>query len=183
MNQWINEWCLRPQFWTVKLHWADETWVNEMYLRPWFCTCKVILGRGQPGLIRWILLWIMPLVQDRSLNLLTCSPARYHCATDAPCLHDPNLLTSNQWECSIDLLDFCVNFNSTYLDCTCTYACVTYITRYLSQYNMHKSEFCVNFILDMIWRDILVGCSWKADKIYYECCRNYQYINKFRSDI
>ena len=25
--------------------------------------CKAILGRGQPGLMRWILLWIMPLVQ------------------------------------------------------------------------------------------------------------------------
>ena len=26
----------------------------------------------------------MPLVQDRSLDLLTSSPARYHCTTDAP---------------------------------------------------------------------------------------------------
>ena len=26
----------------------------------------------------------MPLVQDRSLNLLASSPARYHCTTDAP---------------------------------------------------------------------------------------------------
>ena len=29
-------------------------------------------------------LWIMPLVQDRLLNLLTSSPVHYHCATDAP---------------------------------------------------------------------------------------------------
>ena len=27
-----------------------------------WCTCKAILGRRQPGLMRWILLWIMPLV-------------------------------------------------------------------------------------------------------------------------
>ena len=27
----------------------------------------------------------MPLVQDRSLDLLTSYPTRYHCAADAPC--------------------------------------------------------------------------------------------------
>ena len=37
-----------------------------------------------PGIIRWILLWIMPLVQDRSLDLLASSPARYQWITDAP---------------------------------------------------------------------------------------------------
>ena len=26
----------------------------------------------------------MPLVQDQSLGMMTSSPARYHCATDAP---------------------------------------------------------------------------------------------------
>ena len=46
--------------------------------------CKAILSPGQPGLTKWILLWIMPLVQDYSLDLLTCSPVRYHWATDAP---------------------------------------------------------------------------------------------------
>ena len=43
-----------------------------------------MLRRGQPGLMGWILLRIMPLMQDRSLDLLISSPARYHCATDAP---------------------------------------------------------------------------------------------------
>ena len=43
---------------------------------------KAIIGQGQPGLIWWILLWTMPLVQDRSFVLLTSSPARYHCITD-----------------------------------------------------------------------------------------------------
>ena len=33
--------------------------------------------------MRWMLLWIMPLVQDQSLGLLTSSPACYHCTTDA----------------------------------------------------------------------------------------------------
>ena len=33
------------------------------------------------------LLWIMPLVQDRSLHLLISSLSRYHCATDAPSLN------------------------------------------------------------------------------------------------
>ena len=46
--------------------------------------CKDILVQGQPGLIRLILLWIVPLEQDQSLDLLTSSPACYHCATDAP---------------------------------------------------------------------------------------------------
>ena len=41
-----------------------------------------ILGRRQYGLMRWILLWIMPLVQNHS-DLLTSSPVRYHC-TKAP---------------------------------------------------------------------------------------------------
>ena len=57
---------------------------NKWCFKPRFSTHKAILGRGQPGLIRWILLWNMPLVQDRSLDLLTSSPTCYHWATDAP---------------------------------------------------------------------------------------------------
>ena len=45
----------------VRFHWA---WDNLGYL------------------IRWILLWIMPLLQDRSVDLLTSSPPRYHFSTD-----------------------------------------------------------------------------------------------------
>ena len=51
---------------------------NEWCFRPRFCTCKAILDHGQPGLMKWILLRIMPLVQDWSLDLLTSSPAPYH---------------------------------------------------------------------------------------------------------
>ena len=47
-----------------------------------------MLDRGQPGLMRWILLWIMPLVQDRLLDLLASSPAHYHCATAAPIIQN-----------------------------------------------------------------------------------------------
>ena len=46
--------------------------------------CKAILGRRQLGLMRRILVLIMPLVQDRSLDLLTSTPGRDHCTTDAP---------------------------------------------------------------------------------------------------
>ena len=58
-------------------------WMNKLCLRLWFCTCNAIAGRRQPGLMRWILLWIIPLVQDRSLDLLTSSQGRHHCITDA----------------------------------------------------------------------------------------------------
>ena len=51
--------------------------------RPRFCTAKAILGRGQLGRMGWILLWIMPLMQERSLDLLISSPAHYHCTTAA----------------------------------------------------------------------------------------------------
>ena len=45
---------------------------------------KAILGWGQTELMRWILLWIMPMAQDRSLELLTSSPACYHCSYGCP---------------------------------------------------------------------------------------------------
>ena len=42
--------------------------------------------------MKWILLWIMPLVQDRSpVDLLTSSPARYLGATDNPCKEERNI--------------------------------------------------------------------------------------------
>ena len=46
--------------------------------------CKAILGRRQNEQMRRNLQGIMPQVQDRSLDMLICSPARYHCATTAP---------------------------------------------------------------------------------------------------
>ena len=49
-----------------------------------FCTIRLNRAANKLGYNEMNLLWIMPLVQDRSLDLLTSSPARYHCTTDAP---------------------------------------------------------------------------------------------------
>ena len=51
-------------------------------------------GREQPRLMRWILAWIITLVQDRLLTRLTCSPAHSHCAMTAPlwCMIYPRTL-------------------------------------------------------------------------------------------
>ena len=56
----------------------------KMLCRKWIYLChnshgKAILGRGYPGLMRWILVWTMPQVQDQWLDLLTCSPVCYSC--------------------------------------------------------------------------------------------------------
>ena len=58
---------------------------NEWCFRPWFCLhCQATLGWGESGLMRWILLWAMPLVQDWSVWCLNeflqcqCSIASYH---------------------------------------------------------------------------------------------------------
>ena len=56
---------------------------NAWCVRPRFCTYKALLSRRQPGL-RWILLCTIPLVQDRSFDLLTSSPVRYQCTKDTP---------------------------------------------------------------------------------------------------
>ena len=56
-----HHWCFRPRFCTVRLYWDGTTCANEMNL-----------------------LRILSLVQDRSLDLLTSSSARYHWAMDAP---------------------------------------------------------------------------------------------------
>ena len=77
----IEKWCLTLV--TIADH-VEMKW-NDWCFRPRFCTVKAILGQRQPGRIRGILSWIMPLAQDRSPDLLACSPARYHCTTDAPC--------------------------------------------------------------------------------------------------
>ena len=78
-SYWVNANAMIGVFWTIILH------------------CKAILGRGKPRLMRWILLWIMPQVQDRSLDLLACSPAHYHCTTDAP-LHTRHLTNITKYQ-------------------------------------------------------------------------------------
>ena len=82
-----------------------------------FCTYKAVLGRGQPGLMRWILLWIMPPVQDRSLDLLTRSPARYYCTMDSS-LYKHNIgqamdgLALSWQQNSCHLLQHCTEFTA-----------------------------------------------------------------------
>ena len=63
----------------LNIYVTDNEW---MVLQATILHSKAILGRGQPEQMRWILLWIMPMVQVLLLDLLTSSPASYHCATD-----------------------------------------------------------------------------------------------------
>ena len=72
LMRWISAW-IKWNDWCLILH------------------CNVILGQGQFELMIWILVQIMPQVQDLSLDLLTGSPVCYHCAMDAPfgVNHDP----------------------------------------------------------------------------------------------
>ena len=67
---WFEKWALPSNIWMV--FWAT------------ILNCKAMLGWGYPGLMGWILLWIIPLVYDQSFELLTRSSACYHCITDAP---------------------------------------------------------------------------------------------------
>ena len=70
--------------WAGGVSGMEEEKRNEWCFRLWFCTLKLCWAAGQSRLVRWILLWIMPLVQGRSLDLLTSSKACYHCTMDAP---------------------------------------------------------------------------------------------------
>ena len=111
---WMNEWCVRPRFCTVRLYcriWPKTPLIHSLsfmvfiprflprYHHSNFSTAKpdsntsdlhaVLNGHYWAGdnLGEWdevSLLWIMPLEQDRSLDLLASSPACYHCTTDAP---------------------------------------------------------------------------------------------------
>ena len=69
----------------VGLRRARFTRKNEMIVvYTTILHCNAILGRRQPGLMRRILLRITPLVQDRSLDLLTrVQRATTNYATDA----------------------------------------------------------------------------------------------------
>ena len=58
--------------------------ITWKWMKATILHCKVLLGRGQPVLIRWILLWIILLVQGRSIDLLTSSPTCYN-----PLYHGP----------------------------------------------------------------------------------------------
>ena len=96
-----SRYCSNPQ--SPIQRWANHVWSMVAALgyllqnetKKWNETngglnhCKAMLGRGYPGIMRWILFWIMPLLQDWSLDLLTSSPAQYHWAKDAPLAATP----------------------------------------------------------------------------------------------
>ena len=52
--------------------------MNDVF-RQRLCTLRLYWGRGNLGYWDELLLWIMPLVQDRTLDLLTSSLVRYQC--------------------------------------------------------------------------------------------------------
>ena len=74
--------------------------------------CNAILGRGQTGLMRWIKLGIMPLVPDWSLDLLTSSPACYHCSTAAPTKQESDDYLYNRSDTAIAMPAQCVSWSA-----------------------------------------------------------------------
>ena len=71
-----------------------------MVFRPRFCTCKTILGQGQPGLMRLLLLWIMP-VRDRSTCWLVLVVQRANTVPRMPLPPPYSPLNMNTWYCCI----------------------------------------------------------------------------------
>ena len=99
----------------------ENEWMNKM--SEWFVFkvtilhCEAILDWGQFGLMRWILVCIMPQVQDQSLDLLTSSHAHYHCATDSPTPPPTNLsiisnlymnINIHVWKLKCTTAGFCI---------------------------------------------------------------------------
>ena len=101
---------------------------------------------GTTWLRRWILLWIMPLVQDGSLELLTRSPAWFFCTTDAPLLYMqstgtytlmPQPMTSKTWtmQFTINTID---SFHNHYI--ISKYWYISFWSQY-QHYNKHRVSY------------------------------------------
>ena len=71
----ISRYCFSNDYYILS-YCKKELVMIGCCFRPRFCTYKATLGRGQIGLLRWIFVWILPLVQDRSLDMLTRSLPR-----------------------------------------------------------------------------------------------------------
>ena len=69
---------------------------------------KALLGWKQPGLMGWILLYFMLLVQDWLLDLLISSPVRYFYATAAPFLSPDSALSPWQPQHKIAVLMYLI---------------------------------------------------------------------------
>ena len=102
-----------------------------------FCTVKAILGRKQPGRLRWILLWIMTLAHDRSLDLLTSSPPCHHCTTATSVL-------------------ICVKFNNSK-----TNSC-TVIRSHEFRHKMQTVVITVVLCIHSSWHGAIVWCGAEA---------------------
>ena len=60
----------------VRRHVAELKCNEWLVFQPAILHCKVILSRGLSGVMEWIWVCIVPLVQDKSLNILTICPGR-----------------------------------------------------------------------------------------------------------
>ena len=124
--------------------WQDEWIMNEKVFYAIFLHCKAILGRGQPALIRWILVWIVTPGAGCLLCLLACSPAHYHCAMAAKLRY--NELNKIYWSSLVKI----VHSKLTYmLQFTLIYYCEKGIgARGVGIGIMHSSEPCIcSFVL------------------------------------
>ena len=77
----MNECCFRARYSLVRPHWVNEMNIAIGHcmdypnsLKPGKNDCKAILGRGEANEMDFV----MNLVQNRSLYLLTSSRACYH---------------------------------------------------------------------------------------------------------
>ena len=74
-------------------HYHLTEWMNGIIGHD--SALKVILGLRQPGLMRWILLWIMPWRRIGRSTMLASSPARYHCTTNISSYNSISALSCN----------------------------------------------------------------------------------------
>ena len=83
-------WSRQDHIWCKSVH-TKMTW---LVFKATILHCKAILDRGQPGRMRWILLSVMPVVQDQSLDPLASSPALtlYHGNSPHACAYFPAII-------------------------------------------------------------------------------------------
>ena len=97
----------------IREQWDWDLGVEWIMFQASIHHCKAILYRGQPGLMRLIL--CMNQVQNWSPNLLTCSPACYHCATTAQVLRSRIYEYIYSWNHMGSLM--CITMDTSYSKC------------------------------------------------------------------
>ena len=108
--------------------------------RPRFCIVKAILGRIQPVRMWLILLWIMPLAHDRSLDLLGSSPALllYH-GYWMPPKRCKDADQRDNWTLSLWTINLALLVYNMYCTLVLTYRCDNQLL--LSNWKMLDDEF------------------------------------------